>query len=374
MLKPVEQKKAAPRETAACPVQSFNEWDPLEEVIVGRLEHATIPSGHVSVTSNLPRLVAAMCRVVGGLRYPRFLIRPAQKELEQFIRLLESEGVVVRRPDVVDFSASFRTPSWNSRGFCSACPRDGFLIVGDEIIEAPQVWPTRYFESHAYRTLFKEYFARGARWTAAPKPELSRALFDHKYRAPRPGEPLRYVISEFEPVFDAADFVRCGRDLFVLKSNVTNDFGIQWLRRHLKDEYRIHEIQSCCRQPMHIDTTFMPLAPGKLLVNPEYIEVEKLPRMFKSWDVLIAPPPDPVPGMMHRYVSMCSKWLSMNILMLDERRVVVEKDQPSMIRSLKDWGFEPVPCAFNHYAPFGGAFHCATLDVRRRGGLKSYFD
>ena len=23
--------------------------------------------------------------------------------------------------------------------------------------------------------------------------------------------------------------------------------------------------------------------------------------------------------------------------------------------------------------PFGGAFHCATLDVRRRGGLQSYF-
>lgn len=26
-----------------------------------------------------------------------------------------------------------------------------------------------------------------------------------------------------------------------------------------------------------------------------------------------------------------------------------------------------------HYAPFGGAFHCATLDIRRRGGLGSYF-
>jgi glycine amidinotransferase len=26
-----------------------------------------------------------------------------------------------------------------------------------------------------------------------------------------------------------------------------------------------------------------------------------------------------------------------------------------------------------HYAAFGGSFHCATLDVRRRGGLQSYF-
>ena len=35
------------------PVNSHNEWDPLEEVIVGRLEGATIPSGHPVVTCNI---------------------------------------------------------------------------------------------------------------------------------------------------------------------------------------------------------------------------------------------------------------------------------------------------------------------------------
>ena len=34
-----------------CPVNSFNEWDPLEEVIVGRLEGAVLPGYHVSVTA-----------------------------------------------------------------------------------------------------------------------------------------------------------------------------------------------------------------------------------------------------------------------------------------------------------------------------------
>ena len=29
--------------TSACPVRSFNEWDPLEEVIVGSLDYATKP-------------------------------------------------------------------------------------------------------------------------------------------------------------------------------------------------------------------------------------------------------------------------------------------------------------------------------------------
>jgi glycine amidinotransferase len=61
---------------------------------------------------------------------------------------------------------------------------------------------------------------------------------------------MRYMVNEFEPVFDATDFVRCGRDLFVTRSNVTNLSGIAWLRRHLGDGYRIHEIESRCRQPM----------------------------------------------------------------------------------------------------------------------------
>jgi len=36
--------------SAAFPVNSWNEWDPLEEVIVGRLDGAVVPPFHVSVT------------------------------------------------------------------------------------------------------------------------------------------------------------------------------------------------------------------------------------------------------------------------------------------------------------------------------------
>lgn len=362
----------APARQTASPVNSYNEWDPLEEVIVGRLEGATIPSNHVSVTFNLPPLAAKVYRLAAGFRYPKWMVRLAQRELDEFIRILEGEGVTVRRPDIIDFSTRYRSRHWSSRGFCVACPRDPFLIVGDEIIETPSCWRSRYFEADAYRSLFKEYFSKGARWTAAPRPQLLDDLFDYGYRAPEPGEAQRFVVNEFEPVFDAADFVRCGRDLFVTRSNVTNRLGIEWLRRHLGPTFRIHEIESRCRQPMHIDSTFMPLAPGKVLVNPDYCDVERLPAILRTWDVLIAPRPDPMHGIMSR-ISMCSPWTSINVLMLDEERVVVDKSQVTLIAALKDWGFKPIPCAFLAYGPFGGSFHCATLDVRRRGVLRSYF-
>jgi glycine amidinotransferase len=360
--------------SSVCPVQSYNEWDPLEEVIVGRLEGATIPSDNVAVTFNIPPRFVWLYRRFAGRRYPKILTQAAQRELDEFIHILEDDGVIVRRPDIVDFSLRYQTPLWSSRGYSTACPRDGFLIIGNEIIETPMAWRSRYFESYAYRPLFKEYAAKDARWTAAPRPQLPDALYDHDYRPPEVGVPHNYVINEFEPVFDAADFVRCGRDLFVTRSNVTNSSGIEWLRRHLGDTYRIHEIKSLCRSPMHIDTTLMPLAPGKVLVNPEYLDVAQLPRMFKSWDVLVAPQPDPIPRRVWRTrFSVVSQWISMNILMLDEERVIVERSQPSMIQALKTWGFKPIPCAFLNYGPFGGAFHCATLDIRRRGTLQSYF-
>ncbi|NES98858.1 MAG: amidinotransferase, partial [Desertifilum sp. SIO1I2] len=191
------------------------------------------------------------------------------------------------------------------------------------------------------------------------------------YKTPAIGEEMRYVITEFEPTFDAADFVRFGRDIFVQKSHVTNSLGIEWVRRHLGDEYRVHEVQSLCPQALHIDTTLVPLAPGKVLVNPLFIDVDNLPDYFKSWDILLAPKPNRTPMALYD-TKVISQWVNMNVLSLDEERVIVEKSQESMIQALKDWGFKPIPCEFESYYPFMGSFHCATLDVRRRGKLRSY--
>jgi glycine amidinotransferase len=357
----------------SCPVNSYNSWDLLEEVIVGRLEGAVIPPNHPVVTFNIPKQSARWLKFVGGMPYPNWIVQRAQKQLDEFIHILEAEGVRVRRPDILDFKTRYKTPDWSSRGHCVACPRDGFIVIGNEIIETPMAWRSRFFEAYAYRSLFKEYFAQGARWTAAPKPQLLDSLYDYNFSVSQAGEAMRYVINESEPVFDAADFIRCGRDIFVQKSNVTNEFGIEWMRRHLGDQYHVHVIETECRTPMHIDSSFMPLAPGKLLINPDYIDIHKLPKMFKSWDVIIAPQPEPNPGSMSKRITQTSNWISLNMLMLDETRVIVERNQSSMIKVLKDYGFEPIPCSFYEYQAFGGSFHCATLDIRRRGTLQSYF-
>ena len=353
------------------PVSSYTEWDPLEEVVVGHVDEAMLPSWHRINRITYPpgSWVAAALRDGCGRPYPQARVEAARQDLAELVGVLEAAGVRVRRPEPARFSAGYGTPDWQvDNGFCAANPRDVLLVVGDQLIEAPMADRGRYFETWPYRPLLQEYSAAGAHWVAAPKPRLLDGLYDPAARDPA-GD--RWVTTEQEPTFDAADFVRCGRDIIGQRSHVTNHAGIAWLRRHLGPDYRIHLIEPVWTQAAHIDTTLMPLAPGRMLVNPEHYGPAGLPEPFGDWEALVPPPPVPLRD---GTFSTVSSWISMNVLMLDERRVVVERRQGPLLDAFASWGFEPVPCSFESCYAFAGSFHCATLDVRRRGELRSYVD
>jgi glycine amidinotransferase len=359
--------------TSSTPVvNAHNEWDPLEEVIVGIVDGAMIPPWDTVMRATLHReQLWPFFKQHGGTPWPQELLDAAQKDVGEFVHILESEGVTVRRPTPVDFSKSYSTPDFEMKSGCYALmPRDVLLVIGDQIIEAPMGWRSRYHENHAYKPLCKEYFRRGARWVSAPRPQLSRESYVEGFVAPKEGEPMRTILTEFEPLFDAADVIKCGRDIFVAQSSCCNRFGIEWLGRHLGDAYRVHEVEVYDTHPMHIDATFYPLAPGKLLINPG--RVPKVPAVFEKsgWDILECPEPLMPEG--HPMYNS-SNWISMNVLMLDEERVIVSKGEDTLIKSLSDWGFKPIPCSFWNFAAIGGGFHCATVDIRRRGELESYF-
>jgi glycine amidinotransferase len=355
--------------TTDSPVMSYNEWDPLEEVVVGVMDGAAVPDWDIAVQATMPNRNREFFQLNAGGPFPEEFTRAASNELDGFASVLTDLGISVVRPSPVDHRQSFETPNWQSPGgVYSAMPRDLLLVVGDMIIEAPMAWRSRYFEIDAFRPLLMDYFRRGARWISAPKPQLLDESYDPDYDDARPFETGRYVTREQEPTFDAADFVRCGRDIFAQRSHVTNALGIEWLARHLGTEYQVHVLDVTDSAPMHIDASFMPLAPGKLLINAG--RLSSLPPMFDSWEVRCAPEPA-LPSSHLLYMS--SAWLSMNVLMLDEHRVMIEAEEAPLITMMEAWGFETVRVPFRNVMRFGGSFHCVTLDVKRSGGLESYF-
>jgi glycine amidinotransferase len=351
------------------PVESHNEWDPLEEVIVGVLDHAAVPHWEPAVAATMPARQEEFFCANAGSPFPAEFVHRAGQELDDFADFLSGLGITVVRPDPVDYRRPFATPNWSSpAGLYGAMPRDVLLVVGNLLIEAPMAWRSRQYEIDAYRSVLTDYFVRGARWISGPKPRLLDEWYDLSYDPVRPYESGRYVTTEHEPTFDAADFIRCGRDIFAQRSHVTNQLGIDWVARHVDPEYTVHVINVLDSAPMHIDASFMPLAPGKLLLNPT--RVKSVPDVFDSWDVRWAPEPAlPTDHLLY----MSSAWVSMNVLMLDERRVVVEAQETALIEMFEDWGLEPVPVPFRNVMRFGGSFHCVTADIRRAGPLRSYF-
>ncbi len=100
----------------------------------------------------------------------------------------------VRRPQVVDELQSFGAPGWSSTGLYNAMPRDILLVIGNDIIECPLAWRSRYCETFGYRSLLKEYFKKGADWSAAPKPELKDELYESEQWEKNSDHPVEQLI------------------------------------------------------------------------------------------------------------------------------------------------------------------------------------
>ncbi|HEV3185998.1 MAG TPA: amidinotransferase [Xanthobacteraceae bacterium] len=362
-----------PDRGVASPVNSWNEWDPLREIIVGSARGAADMGFEPALSPYFqPGDPGRAFR--GGPVHPA-VVDDAERQLDGLGELLERRGVTVRRPDPVDHHRPFSTPDWSAPGgHASACPRDCLLVIGDEIIEAPMAQRARYFEFRAYRTLIMDYFRAGARWTAAPKPRMADDLYRERSG---PGQvPFDFaagpLLSESEPAFDAACFARCGRDIFWRPDLVSNAAGAMWLQRHLGPGFRVHRIAFREPTPTHIDTTLVPVRPGLVLVNPERPCTDGALDLFAAngWRLVSAPPSVRTGRSPARDVS---NWISMNILMLDERTVVVEQAETPMMELMRSLGCDVIPCPFDRVYPFGGGFHCCTADIRRTGTLQSYF-
>ncbi len=362
-------------------VSSWNEWDPLKHIIVGRADGTMVQAPEPAVQRNWPDHGFPLG--TSG-PYPEDMTAMAIEQEDNFAKILESHGVRVDRPDVMDFSQAVSTPDWEQDTMFGVMPpRDLLLTVGNEIVEATMSFRSRWFEYLAYRPVLYKLFKEDSnfRYEAAPKPRLTADTYKPDFfknweklpesEKQRMIQETDWILTEFEPCFDAADVVRFGKDLFVQKSMVTNDAGIRWLRQHFPN-HRVHMVRYKETMPWHMDLTLIPLRPGLVMVNP--IRTPLDPRqveIFKinDWEVIEAPK---TVLKQKRPMTFCSLWLNMNILVLDHKNVFVEASEEPVMELLSKHGFNCIPVPFYEVSPFGGGLHCATADVHREGILEDY--
>ncbi len=343
-------------------VKAYNEWDPLEEVIVGTALHARLPY-HDGGMNRLEPPTRSVLPSIEDRRYPEWIIKETEEDIDKFIRVLDDLKITVRRPgDPINYDGLLKTPFWDTDYYFQYPPRDIMLVVGDLIIESPCPFRSRQYETLAYRDLLIDYLKQGARWISAPKP----ALKDELYTIDEEGEP---ALTEIEPVFDAANVLRAGRDLIYLLSCSGNALGAKWLQQAVGPDYQVHVCRDLYRGT-HIDTTLALLRPGLALANPERVNQDNLPLPLKDWQIIYTPEMNE--PKYSSYDGISSKWIGMNLLMLTPDLAVVDADQPALIQLLKQQKIESIPLRLRHGKLLAGGFHCITVDVRRRGALESY--
>ena len=347
-------------------VWSCNEWDQLEEVIVGNPLNARFPTPDLSTQiAEFPD--RCLCKIPTGV-FPEQIIEETEEDLNGFVKLLESCGVKVRRPDTWSHESTFSTIHWESQGYYNYCPRDVLLVVGDQIIETPNVIRSRSQETFSYRKLLMEYWNSGAKWISAPKPMLLDSLFEGF-------DPEKPTPRDDEPAFDAANILRFGEDLIYLVSATGNEAGGHWLQSVLGDKYRVHFMKDVY-WGSHIDSTLVALRPGLVLANPSRLNDDTLPEILKQWKVIYSPPMENTDRYDADYLSKCigSDWIDMNAFSINPNLVVVDRNQPTLIKMLEKEGLDVIPLKLRHSKLLGGGPHCVTLDVRRTGSLERYFD
>ncbi|EBS1326651.1 inosamine-phosphate amidinotransferase 1 [Salmonella enterica subsp. enterica serovar Muenchen] len=339
-------------------INSYSDWGKLEEIILGSPENLTLPDLDISsrhffdLQADFPQENNAES-VIAKVKHEM------EEDFQDLTAVLQRFGVTVRRPEAIKLDAECVSPHWKSQQSHALMPRDCLLALGDTLIEAPMPSRNRYFESQSFRNIARDYFSKGAKWIAAPKPVLTDDTYLWDDDVP--------YLAENDPLFDAANILRCGKDVFFNISNSGNRAGFEWLERTFGDKFNFHPMSICSD---HVGTTLQLLRPGLALVNASRMTVADIPPQLRNWELVFFNEPVDI-GYAFDW-ARASVWISMNVLSIDEKTVIVEKNQHKLAEQLDRCGMEIITASFRHGRTVGGGFHCCSLDIRRQGGAESY--
>lgn len=301
-------------------IHSYNEWDPLRSVVVGRADHANWPVHDPVFRSESERTLWKETPVPSG-PVPDWIVREANEDLDALAGVLRSFDVEVFRPDDFNFQVH--------DGMYNYCPRDRLLVYGDTVVNPAMMYPCRDMELQCYHDIVD----------AAP-----RYLFMPRHEG---------------MTLDAANIARLNDKWIYLESASGNRAAYDWLCDHFPN---VH-IELCnFYAGVHIDSTIVPLREGLVLVNGSRVTADNLPQSLKDWEVIYC---DHVEEQGFFQYPYASKWIALNMLVVNPYTVIVDKNQSMLISWLEKHQFTVVPMQLRHSRTLGGGFHCVTLDLHR---------
>jgi N-dimethylarginine dimethylaminohydrolase len=302
-------------------ISSYNEWDPLKSIVVGRADHANWPVHDKVFRAEAATSLWTETPAPSG-PVEQWIIDETNEDLDQLCKVLGQAGAEVLRPDNFNFQAH--------DGLYNYCPRDRFLVYGNTVVNPAMMYPCRDMEYQSYLDIMLEDAGR-----------------------------ILHMPQSEGLVMDAANVLRLGDRMLMLESASGNRLAYEWLCRQFPGV----RIELCnFYAGVHIDSTITPLREGFVVVNASRVTPETLPKCFANWEVMWVN--DVVPQAFHNY-PYASKWVGMNMLSIDENTVIIDAAQTQLIKDLDRVGITSIPLTLRHSRTLGGSFHCVTLDLIR---------
>jgi glycine amidinotransferase/scyllo-inosamine-4-phosphate amidinotransferase 1 len=301
-------------------ISSYDEWSPLKKIVVGSATHANWPANDPVFSKESEKTTWKETPVPRG-PVPQWIIDEANEDLDILATTLIDLGVEVVRPDPLNFQTH--------NGMYNYCPRDRLLVYGSTIVDPAMMYPCRDMELQCYHDIVDS----ADRYLFMPRNEGF--------------------------ILDAANVCRLGDKMLFLESASGNRRAYDWLCEQFPDV----TIELCnFYAGVHIDSTIVPLREGLVMLNASRVTFDNVPGVFDGWHKIWVN--DVVAQGFHEY-PYASKWIAMNMLVVDPNTVICDQNQTELIKTLKSYRFEVIPLELRHSRTLGGGFHCVTLDLER---------
>lgn len=341
-------------------VSSYTSWQPLEEVIVGRV-----------YTPDYFEFIED-AQVKDQLAQ---ILDESNEDLDSLQKTIEDYGAVVQRPNLPN-KDHFLSMQMKANGIPipPLTPRDWQITMGEKLLRVLNV------------------------------PEMDSII--DQYAAADPDciiDPHQGQYNSDHVMVDAiaSCIVRVGEDVFFDNSEFMQPAQIEWIKHNvLDDRYRVHQAQT----NGHGDAVFAILKPGVIISSLHDADInykESFPgwEVCKIWDPTIwaameigkftsetfngswyvqnSKPTENFAQFVDTYLR---KWtgfvqetvFDVNCLVLDEQHVIFSSYNKEVFDFCKQRGIEPIISELRHKYFFDGGISCCTQDTRRTGSLERY--
>lgn len=397
-------------------VNSWDEFQPLQELLVG----SVYDSSFFDAVKNV-RARDALKKIIDD----------TQEDIDNFISTMQSHNIKIYqaspkelgyKDSIMDYVNDEGELGYKRNVGDSSEEKDGFWKTGvtPSLIPNPPLQPrddaivmgNKLVVTDPYTFATKKLIPKYIEWFGEESLDLSIANQQYSFKRSEKNmrnlllrnniEPTKENILKYQDEQDCQLGSFCSPNLTRIGSTCLVD---TWQVPGVIDEFLSIEHPEFKYKPIsiggHNDAVFSVIKPG-LVIATKYLEPYK--HIFDGWKIIWFDDPRWdhvktwlrlkhknqgkwwVPGeesndeFTHFVESFLPNWTGMveetifdvNCLVLDEKHVVVNSDNPYLLENLRKNDMEPIVCPLRHRFFWDGGWHCLTLDIKRKGGQIDY--